>query len=186
MFCNWRLILHFNFTFISLAYLLDGVDIRGYTAWTLMDNLEWATGFAEKFGLFYVNRSDASLPRIAKKSVTHYATIINCNGFPDPSEGPHECQNLGPEGDHKLSQSNLKMKFIKLIKYITLTSLHFSLCYSRNKPTPHTFLLSTSGHECEIFWFRSISFRCSGGPVCPSQSRSRRGGQRCSHNLQIH
>ncbi|KAF4087130.1 hypothetical protein AMELA_G00092510 [Ameiurus melas] len=79
------------------AYLLDGVDIRGYTAWTLMDNLEWATGFAEKFGLFYVNRSDASLPRIAKKSVTHYATIINCNGFPDPSEGPQECQNLGPE-----------------------------------------------------------------------------------------
>ncbi|XP_058248893.1 lactase/phlorizin hydrolase [Hemibagrus wyckioides] len=79
------------------AYLLDGVDIRGYTAWTLMDNLEWATGFAEKFGLFYVNRSDPSLPRIAKKSATHYATIINCNGFPDPSEGPHECQNLEPE-----------------------------------------------------------------------------------------
>ncbi|XP_072541141.1 lactase/phlorizin hydrolase [Salminus brasiliensis] len=80
------------------AYLLDGVDIRGYTAWTLMDNLEWATGFAEKFGLFYVNRSDPSLPRIPKKSATHYATIINCNGFPDPSQGPHECQTLEPEG----------------------------------------------------------------------------------------
>uniref|UniRef100_A0A4W4FLV0 Lactase n=1 Tax=Electrophorus electricus TaxID=8005 RepID=A0A4W4FLV0_ELEEL len=57
------------------AYLLDGVDIRGYTAWTLMDNLEWATGFAEKFGLFYINRSDPSLPRIPKQSATHYATI---------------------------------------------------------------------------------------------------------------
>ncbi|XP_022535908.2 lactase/phlorizin hydrolase [Astyanax mexicanus] len=79
------------------AYLLDDVDIRGYTAWTLMDNLEWATGFAEKFGLFYVNRSDPSLPRIPKKSATHYATIINCNGFPDPSQGPHECQTLEPE-----------------------------------------------------------------------------------------
>lgn len=101
MFCHLSAILHFDFTFISLAYLLDGVDIRGYTAWTLMDNLEWATGFADKFGLFYVNRSDPSLPRIAKKSATYYATIIKCNGFPDPSQGPHECHNLEPEGDHK-------------------------------------------------------------------------------------
>ncbi|XP_028847202.1 lactase-phlorizin hydrolase-like [Denticeps clupeoides] len=77
------------------AYLLDGVDIRGYTAWTLMDNLEWATGFEEKFGLFYVNRSDPSLPRIAKQSVKHYSTIISCNGFP---EGPHECLSPDLEG----------------------------------------------------------------------------------------
>uniref|UniRef100_A0AAR2LX24 Lactase n=1 Tax=Pygocentrus nattereri TaxID=42514 RepID=A0AAR2LX24_PYGNA len=80
------------------AYLIDGVDIRGYTAWTLMDNLEWAAGFDEKFGFFYVNHSDPSLPRIPKKSVTYYATMINCNGFPDPLQGPHECQTLEPEG----------------------------------------------------------------------------------------
>uniref|UniRef100_A0A8D2ZRL2 Lactase-phlorizin hydrolase-like n=1 Tax=Scophthalmus maximus TaxID=52904 RepID=A0A8D2ZRL2_SCOMX len=80
------------------AYLLDGVDIRGYTAWSLMDNLEWATGFSERFGLFYVNRSDRSLPRVAKSSVAVYSTIINCNGFPDPASGPHECLIPGPEG----------------------------------------------------------------------------------------
>lgn len=81
------------------AYLLDGVDIRGYTAWSLMDNLEWATGFSERFGLFYVNRSDRSLPRVAKSSVAVYSTIINCNGFPDPASGPHECLIPGPEGN---------------------------------------------------------------------------------------
>uniref|UniRef100_A0A667Z083 Lactase n=1 Tax=Myripristis murdjan TaxID=586833 RepID=A0A667Z083_9TELE len=75
------------------AYLLDGVDIRGYTAWSLMDNLEWATGFSERFGLFYVNRSDPKLPRLAKNSVASYSTIIKCNGFPDPASGPHECLN---------------------------------------------------------------------------------------------
>uniref|UniRef100_A0A8C3G6H1 Lactase n=1 Tax=Cyclopterus lumpus TaxID=8103 RepID=A0A8C3G6H1_CYCLU len=75
------------------AYLLDNVDIRGYTAWSLMDNLEWATGFSERFGLFYVNHSDPKLPRVAKTSVTLYSTIINCNGFPDPALGPHECLN---------------------------------------------------------------------------------------------
>ncbi|KAM7380819.1 hypothetical protein PAMP_004091 [Pampus punctatissimus] len=80
------------------AYLLDDVDIRGYTAWSLMDNLEWATGFSERFGLFYVNQSDPKLPRVAKSSVALYSTIISCNGFPDPVSGPHECLNLQPEG----------------------------------------------------------------------------------------
>uniref|UniRef100_A0AAR2JSL5 Lactase n=1 Tax=Pygocentrus nattereri TaxID=42514 RepID=A0AAR2JSL5_PYGNA len=60
--------------------------------------LAWAAGFDEKFGFFYVNHSDPSLPRIPKKSVTYYATMINCNGFPDPLQGPHECQTLEPEG----------------------------------------------------------------------------------------
>ncbi|XP_035995500.1 lactase-phlorizin hydrolase [Fundulus heteroclitus] len=80
------------------AHLLDDVDVRGYTAWSLMDNLEWATGFAERFGLFYVNRSDPNVPRVAKESVSLYSTIINCNGFPDPASGPHDCLKPGPEG----------------------------------------------------------------------------------------
>lgn len=32
-----------------------GVDVRGYYVWTLMDNWEWAAGFAEKFGLVAVD-----------------------------------------------------------------------------------------------------------------------------------
>nr|XP_024661161.1 lactase-phlorizin hydrolase-like [Maylandia zebra] len=65
------------------AYLLDGVDVRGYTAWSLLDNLEWASGFSQRFGLFYVNRSDPNLPRVPKSSVNFYATVIKCNGFPE-------------------------------------------------------------------------------------------------------
>lgn len=84
-------------SFLFTAYLLDGVDIRGYTAWTLMDNLEWATGFSERFGLFYVNRSDPDLPRVAKNSVYSYSKIITCNGFPNPASG-HTCLNPVPEG----------------------------------------------------------------------------------------
>lgn len=80
------------------AYLLDNVDIRGYTAWSLMDNLEWATGFSERFGLFYVNHSDPNLSRVARSSVGHYSAIIQCNGFPDPALGLHECLNHKPEG----------------------------------------------------------------------------------------
>ncbi|KAM4731306.1 lactase/phlorizin hydrolase-like [Anableps anableps] len=90
------------------AYQLDNVDVRGYTAWSLMDNLEWATGFAERFGLFYVNRSDPNVPRVAKESVSFYSTIINCNGFPDPATGPHDC--LKPEPEGALKQTHLKVQ----------------------------------------------------------------------------
>uniref|UniRef100_A0AAQ6AQ77 beta-glucosidase n=1 Tax=Amphiprion ocellaris TaxID=80972 RepID=A0AAQ6AQ77_AMPOC len=79
------------------ARVLDEVDLRAYTAWSLMDNFEWAAGFAEQFGLFFVNRSDPDLPRIPKNSALRYATIITCNGFPDPANGPHEC--LSPEAE---------------------------------------------------------------------------------------
>lgn len=82
------------------ALLLDGVDLRGYTAWSLMDNFEWAAGYSERFGLFYVNRSDPDFPRIPKNSALRYASIVNCNGFPDPALGPHDC--LTPEPDGKI------------------------------------------------------------------------------------
>ena len=35
--------------------MVDGVDIRGYFPWTLIDNYEWAEGYAANFGLTYLN-----------------------------------------------------------------------------------------------------------------------------------
>uniref|UniRef100_A0A8C5R704 Lactase n=1 Tax=Leptobrachium leishanense TaxID=445787 RepID=A0A8C5R704_9ANUR len=85
------------------AYHYDGVDLRGYTAWSLMDNFEWATGYAERFGLYYTNYSDPDLTRIPKASTAYYRSLIECNGFPDPADGPHACLHPLPEGRHGTS-----------------------------------------------------------------------------------
>ncbi|KAJ8315740.1 hypothetical protein KUTeg_007890 [Tegillarca granosa] len=63
------------------AIKLDNVDVRGYMAWSLMDNFEWGSGFTQKFGLYHVDFDIDSRPRTPKGSVTTYAKIIQDNGF---------------------------------------------------------------------------------------------------------
>lgn len=54
----------------------DGVNVRGYFAWSLLDNFEWADGFSVRFGLFHVDFSDPKLSRIKYWSGQEYAKII--------------------------------------------------------------------------------------------------------------
>ncbi|NXE91445.1 LPH hydrolase, partial [Menura novaehollandiae] len=95
---TWRM--HYYRSYVNealKAVVLDGVDLRGYTAWTLMDNFEWAMGFDEKFGLYHVDFTDPTLPRRPKASARYYSQLVNCNGFPDPATGPHPCLEEEPE-----------------------------------------------------------------------------------------
>jgi beta-glucosidase len=39
-----------------LRCLADGLDVRGYLYWSLLDNFEWALGYAPTFGLVAVDR----------------------------------------------------------------------------------------------------------------------------------
>jgi beta-glucosidase len=58
----------------------DGVDVRGYMHWSLMDNFEWAEGYAPRFGLYAVDY--ATQARTLRKSGELYAEIARTHELP--------------------------------------------------------------------------------------------------------
>ena len=54
--------------------IADGVDVRGYFLWSLLDNFEWAHGYGKRFGAVYVDYSTQR--RIPKSSAHWYAETI--------------------------------------------------------------------------------------------------------------
>jgi beta-glucosidase len=58
--------------------LRQGVDVRGYFAWSLLDNFEWAHGFTKRFGIVHVNYE--TLERTPKASARFYSRVIATNG----------------------------------------------------------------------------------------------------------
>lgn len=56
----------------------QGVDLRGYFAWSLLDNFEWAYGYTPRFGLTHVDY--ATQQRTIKASGRFYAEVIRSQG----------------------------------------------------------------------------------------------------------
>ncbi|MFG1759355.1 GH1 family beta-glucosidase [Micromonospora echinofusca] len=56
-----------------------GVPLRGYFAWSLMDNFEWAWGYTKRFGMVHVDYD--TQVRIPKSSARWYAEVIRRNGL---------------------------------------------------------------------------------------------------------
>ena len=58
--------------------LRQGVDLRGYYAWSLLDNYEWSHGYSKRFGLVHVDY--ATQQRTIKESGRFYASVIASKG----------------------------------------------------------------------------------------------------------
>jgi beta-glucosidase len=59
-----------------------GVPLKGYFAWSLLDNFEWAWGYSRRFGLVYVHYP--SQRRIVKSSGRWYAGVTRRHGLSAP------------------------------------------------------------------------------------------------------
>ena len=74
---------------LRIAYIRDhlisvskaiavGVPVKGYFAWSLIDNFEWSYGYSKRFGLIYVDFETQR--RILKSSAQWYRKVIQSNG----------------------------------------------------------------------------------------------------------
>ncbi len=57
----------------------DGMRLKGYFVWSLMDNFEWAYGYSKRFGIIYTDYPTQR--RIFKESASWYKRVIENNGI---------------------------------------------------------------------------------------------------------
>jgi beta-glucosidase len=57
----------------------DGVPLRGYFVWSLLDGLEWAEGYSKRFGIVWVDRRN--LARTVKLSGEWYSQVARSNSL---------------------------------------------------------------------------------------------------------
>lgn len=62
--------------------IAQGVDLRGYFVWSLMDNFEWSFGYSKRFGIVRVDYD--TLERTPKDSARWYAELIRTGELPAP------------------------------------------------------------------------------------------------------
>ncbi|KAL5983321.1 hypothetical protein ACLOJK_017405 [Asimina triloba] len=60
----------------NFGYMKDGADVRGYFAWSLLDNFEWADGYTVRFGINYVDYKNG-LQRYPKHSTVWFRNFLN-------------------------------------------------------------------------------------------------------------
>jgi beta-glucosidase len=57
----------------------EGVPVKGYFLWSLLDNFEWGDGYSKRFGITYVDfKTQKRTPKLSSK---FYANVITKNGF---------------------------------------------------------------------------------------------------------
>lgn len=76
---NVQLLLEVILLIVLSVYMCrDGADVRGYFAWSLLDNFEWAQGYTKRFGLVYVDYKNG-LVRHPKSSAYWFMRFLKGN-----------------------------------------------------------------------------------------------------------
>ncbi|KAI9124234.1 hypothetical protein K1719_005534 [Acacia pycnantha] len=86
---------HLNALFLARR---KGADVRGYFAWSLLDNFEWIFGYTRRFGLYYVDYS--TLKRTQKLSASWYKHFIT----------KHKTEALRTGHEYRQFKTNTKIR----------------------------------------------------------------------------
>lgn len=75
---TWRIDYHASYLHAMCQAMAEGVEVRGYFVWSLLDNFEWGDGFQKRFGLYHVEDEGlrATLARTPKASTLWLAGFI--------------------------------------------------------------------------------------------------------------
>ncbi|CAK1594369.1 unnamed protein product [Parnassius mnemosyne] len=65
-----------NYLSALLDALAEGVNVKGYFAWSLMDNFEWSFGYTLRFGIYEIDMNDPERKRVPKMSALVLKEII--------------------------------------------------------------------------------------------------------------
>lgn len=72
---------------------VNGIPIKGYFAWSIMDNYEWADGFSTRFGLTYMDYK--TLTRTPKLSMRWFQLVTKLPHLPsNGNAGLPSCESL--------------------------------------------------------------------------------------------
>ncbi|GLU19412.1 hypothetical protein SLE2022_356650 [Rubroshorea leprosula] len=63
-----------HLSFLQSA-IQDGVNVKGYFAWSLLDNFEWSSGYTVRFGINFVDYKDG-LKRYPKLSARWFKNFL--------------------------------------------------------------------------------------------------------------
>ncbi|CAL9135960.1 unnamed protein product, partial [Musa textilis] len=73
---DMRIEYHKNHLHFVEKAIREGVDVRGYFAWSLLDNFEWTSGYTVRFGIVYVDYRNG-LKRYPKSSAHWFREVLN-------------------------------------------------------------------------------------------------------------
>ncbi|XP_068596865.1 beta-klotho [Brachionichthys hirsutus] len=106
------------------AIKLDGVQVFGYSVWSLVDGFEWTDGFSVRRGLFYIDFSLPNRTRSPKTTAHYYRRVVADNGFPS-DEASIEVKGRFPCKFHwGISESVLQVHFYPSSPQFTDTHLY--------------------------------------------------------------
>ncbi|XP_028061792.1 beta-glucosidase 12-like [Camellia sinensis] len=77
---NMRIHYYYHHLSFLLQAIKDGANVKGYFAWSLLDNFEWSSGYTVRFGINYVDYKNG-LKRYSKLSAKWFKNLLKNGGI---------------------------------------------------------------------------------------------------------